>query len=168
MKILLLLTIAALAALSSGCALFNSPYAAQTGDDIHELVCRTNEVIADGDSGKLSLADSRQFLKQSEAQVQVMRLRHVGAKAKPHLDDLDREYTVLLEQHSPLRRRTTSDLRSTLFALQSLRPVRSLHYGEGASINDYSSSDIATPDAPTSSRCDSGHGGHDGGGSGHK
>lgn len=168
MKIPLLLCALAVMTLSSGCAFFHAPYGVATSEDIHQLVCRTDEVIADGEAGKLSLADSRQFLKQSQAQVQVMRLRYVGKEAKPHLDALDREYAVLLRQNHPLRRHTTSELRGTLFALQSLKPVRSVFYRETSSSIDDTLTDTTTNDTSSQKDCDKGrdhdHGGHDHGG----
>jgi len=160
------LTVGILASLFSGCGLLSSPYSAQTSDDIRELVCRTNEVVADGDAGKLSSADSRQFVKQSQAQVQIMRLRYVGKEAKPRLDDLDREYATLLQKHRPLHRRTTSELRATLFALQSLGPVRPIIASSfDTDIGDSSGADTTS----SANHCNSGggdHCGHRGGGGG--
>lgn len=163
MKTLLPLFVVALAALASGCALFHAPYGADTAEDIRELMNRTNEVVADGDAGKLSLADSRRFLKQSQAQVQVMRLRYVGAEVKPHLYDLDREYAVLLRQHTPLRRRNTASLRTTLFALQSMTPVHSVFYRPMPPSTD-DALDNTTPDTTSQRNCDKDH---DHGGSNH-
>ena len=163
MKTLLSLTVMALASLFTGCGLFSSPYSAQTSDDIRELVCRTNEVVADGDAGKLSSADSRRFVKQSQAQVQVMRLRYVGKEAKPRLDDLDREYAALLRRHSPLRRRSTSELRATLFALQSLGPVQAITV---SSFNDDVADDSGGDAGSSSGHCHGDSGGHCGGHSG--
>jgi uncharacterized membrane protein YgcG len=174
MRTPLSLPVVILASLFSGCGLFSSPYSAQTSDDIRQLVCRTNEVVADGEAGKLSSADGRQFVKQSQAQVQIMRLRYVGKEAKPHMDNLDREYATLLRKHRPLRRRTTSELRATLFALQSLGPVYPITVSSFNTddIGDSSGADTTS----SSSHCNGGSGGHcghgggggGGGGGGHK
>jgi hypothetical protein len=150
-----------LAGLSSGCALFRSPYGAETSEDIRELARRTNEVVADGDAGRLSLAESRQFLKQSQAQVQVMRIRGVGDEARPSLDALDREYAALLQQRRPLRRHTTSELRGTLFALQSLKPAPPVWFRPATtSTSDDTPTDTSTSDTNSRKDCDKDHDHH--------
>lgn len=163
------LMVVILASLFSGCGLFSVPYSAQTSDDIRELVCRTNEVIADGDAGKLSLAESRKFVKQSQAQVQIMRLRYVGKEAGPRLDDLDREYATLLRKHRPMRRRTTSELRATLFALQSMGPVYPVTVASfDNDLGDFSGTDTTSSSSHCDHGGDGGHCGHSGGGGGRR
>jgi len=134
------------AAFLSGCVV--SPYGSDSEQDIRELVRRTNEVVADGDRGRLSLAESRQFLRQSQARLEVLRTRDSGMskKAMSAVDALDAEYQKLLAENRPLHRRETADLRRLLFALQDLRPVPSVFRREssGPPSDDNTSNDTAT------------------------
>ena len=119
--------------LLSGCA-FLSPYDSDAEADIRELMRRTNEVVADGNAGRLSLADSRQFLRQSQARMQVLRIRatqnHMSKEALTALDSLEKEYETLLARNHPLRGRAAAELQRRLFALQDLRPVASVFHHE--------------------------------------
>ena len=130
-----------------GCISF-SPYDSAAADDIRELMRRTNEVVADSDRGRLSLAESRQFLRQSQARLEVLRTRESGmsGQARSAVDALDAEYKKLLAENHPLRRRETADLRRLLFALQDLRPVPSVFRrpSSASSHDDDSSSDAVT------------------------
>ncbi len=116
-----------------GCISF-SPYDSAAADDIRELMRRTNEVVTDSDRGRLSLAESRQFLRQSQARLEVLRTRKSGmsGQARSALAALDAEYQKLLAENRPLRRRETADLRRLIFALQDLRPAPSVFRHEYA------------------------------------
>ena len=125
MKVLPLLLLV-LAAFISGCAHFRTydPLVAESARILNE---RTREVVADGTAGRLPLAESRRFLRQSQAQVRVMRSRtdqcHMSADEVNILDWLDGEYTVLLRRSRPLRASSAVRLQNTLATLQTLRPV---------------------------------------------
>ena len=134
--------------LLSGCA-FLSPYDSDAEADIRELMRRTNEVVADGNAGRLSLADSRQFLRQSQARMQVLRIRttqnHMSKEALNALDSLEKEYESLLARNHPLRGREAAELQRRLFALQDLKPVASVFRRvSSASSSDDSSNDAVT------------------------
>ena len=136
--------------LLSGCA-FLSPYDSDAEADIRELMRRTNEVVADGNAGRLSLADSRQFLRQSQARMQVLRIRatqsHMSKEALAALDSLEKEYETLLARKRPLRGRDAAELQRRLFALQDLKPVASVFRRvSSASSSDDSSNDVVTKD----------------------
>jgi hypothetical protein len=144
------------AALLSGCITF-SAYDSDTGESIGELVRRTNEVVADGDAGRLSLADSQQFLRQSQAQMHVLRVRdgYMSKRALATVNSLDKEYATLLARKRPLRSRDTSALRGTLFALQAMRSVGPV--GRGTASTSSSSDTTSDPfenDAATKEECD--------------
>ncbi len=143
-------------ALLSGCA-FLSPYDSGAEEGIRELVRRTNEVVADGDAGRLSLPDSQQFLRQSQAQVRILRIRdgYMSKKALATVGSLEKEYATLLARHRPLRSRDTSALRGTLFALQAMRSVSPV--GRGAASTSSSTDTASDPienDAATKEECD--------------
>lgn len=118
--------IIALAAFVSGCAHFRT-YDAVVAESARALYERTREVVADGNAGRLSLAESRRFLRQSQAQVRVMRGRTNQCRMSPDelnmLDWLDGEYAALLRQSHPLRGSSAVKLQNTLATLQTLRPV---------------------------------------------
>ncbi len=135
----------------SGCA-FLSPYDSDAEADIRELMHRTNEVVADGNAGRLSLADSQQFLRQSQARMQVLRIRatqsHMSKEALTAVDALEKEYETLLARNHPLRGRAAAELQRRLFALQDLKPVASVFRRvSSASSSDDSSNDVVTKDA---------------------
>ena len=121
-----------LAVLWSGCALFTSPYDYVTTEYIRELTQRTKEVVADGNARRLTLANSRKFLRESQAQVGILRIRanetYMSDDARTLLDILDRCYATLLEHRSPLRTSNTFELRSALNSLQNLAPYRPVRF----------------------------------------
>lgn len=138
--------------LLSGCA-FLSPYDSDAEADIRELMRRTNEVVADGNAGRLSLADSQQFLRQSQARMQVLRIRatqsHMSKEALTALDSLEKEYETLLARKRPLRGHEAAELQRRLFALQDLKPVASVFRrvsSASSSSSDDSSNDAVTKD----------------------
>lgn len=114
------------AALFSGCAFFR-PYDPLMAESFRGLGQRTKEVVAEGDSGRLSLAESRRFLRQSQAQMRLVSQRvkpsHLTADERTILASLDGEYDMLLRGKRPLRSSATAKLQNTLLALQTLRPV---------------------------------------------
>ncbi|MDQ3566254.1 MAG: hypothetical protein M3436_19980 [Pseudomonadota bacterium] len=111
-------------------ACLHTPVADPAGDEVlRELASRTRETVADGDARRLSLRQSRNFLRQSQATVAALRARsqvsRISAHAHSYLDTLDHQYAVLLEQSQPLRTSTSAELQTTLAALQNMRPFTS-------------------------------------------
>jgi hypothetical protein len=88
--------------------------------EIKEFEQRTSEVIADGDRRRLSLKESRQFLRQSQAQLGVLRIRSMSREARSYLDAADQAYTALLLHKSPIRTSNTVGLRAALSNLRGL------------------------------------------------
>lgn len=116
----------ACSALLPACVFFQFarvPYDDVSLAEIKELEQRTREVIADGDRRRLSLKASRQFLRQSQAQLGVVRIRGVNKEAGTYLDDADHAYTALLEHKSPIRASNTAELRAALLNLRGLGQV---------------------------------------------
>lgn len=157
MKIPILAIVAG--ALLSGCA-FRSPYDSGAEDSIRELELRTNEVVADGDAGRLSLAESQQFLRQSQAQMQLRaKHSHMSKEALACVDSLDREYARLLARGRPLRSGNASELQGTIFALRNLQAVRPVGRGaRSTSASDDTASDPFPSDTDEAKKeCESKH-----------
>lgn len=115
----------ALAVALGGCSVvYRPPYDwGMVGEDILELSLRTREVVADGDKGRLSVAQSKKFLLQSQAMADLIRLRSAGhEKRLACLDALDQQYRMLLARRKPLRSASTVELRAALDALVAVRP----------------------------------------------
>jgi hypothetical protein len=164
MKALLPL-ILALTALVSGCAhgpRYNDVIAVTTA----ALNERTNAALADGDAGRLSLADSRRFLRQSRDQVRIMRSRadecRMSVDEVNILDWLDGEYTTLLRRSRPVRSASTLRLQNSLATLQTLRPVRiySVETGDTVATASSDSFDSNTCDTQKKKDCDKDHDRH--------
>lgn len=137
---------------------------------------RTKAAVADGDAGRLTLAESRRFLRQSRAQARSIRARaeecRLSADELKILDWLEGEYTALLRRPRPLRWASALRLQNSLDALQELRPTRSYGYWTDATSLD--TVDTDTMDTSTSDYDhhhhgdgDHDHGGHDHGGHDH-
>lgn len=143
--------------LLSGCFTF-SAYDSDAAEGIAELVRRTNEVVADGDAGRLSLAASQQFLRQCQAQMHVLRVRdgHIGKEALATVSLLEKDYATLLARHRPLRSRDTSGLRSRLFALQAMRSVEAVGRGatSASASTDTTSDPVENDTALPKEKCD--------------
>ena len=140
---------------------------------VRELYFRTKSVTEDGDAKRLSLADSRRFLKQSRAKAQTVRQRVIQTKTTVGelalLDSLDREYQSLLRRRRPLRTPTAVNLMADLEAWQDIRPLPDTRVPQVASYDFVDTT--GTADTSNNSKCDSGHGdsghgGHDCGCSG--
>ncbi len=152
-------------ALLAGCAthLHRPPYDPQVTVSVRELYFRTKSVLEDGDRKRLSLADSRRFLRQSRAKTQIVRQQVVQTKTTVGelalLDSLDQEYQSLLRRERPLRSRAAGNLMADLEAWQDIRPLPETLVPQVAS---YDMSDVSTPDTTNNSKCDNGHGDHGG------
>lgn len=133
----------ACAALLPGCVFFKFtrvPYDDVSLAEIKELEQRTREVVFDGDRRRLSLKESRKFLRQSQAQLGVVRIRGVNEEARGYLDAVDRSYAALLERTSPIRSSNTIELR---VALSNLRGLGQVH---GVWLSNPPPSPPSTPD----------------------
>jgi hypothetical protein len=138
-------------------------------ENIRELGVRTREVSADGDAGRLSLKESRKFLRQSQAMVGVLRVRAdkvawVSPETHHLYDTLDTQYAALLTQGKPLRSKTSGELMATLAALQVMVPYdsgwRSRSSSSGSSTTDTSSDDTCNnsdKDKDKKKDCDKDH-----------
>jgi hypothetical protein len=111
-------------ALLAGCATHRPPYDPQVTVAVRELFFRTKKVVEDGG---LTLADSRQFLKQSRAKARAVRQRVIQTRTTAQelavLDSLDQEYQSLLRRRSPLRGPAATELMADLDRLQVLRDL---------------------------------------------
>ncbi|EDY18777.1 hypothetical protein CfE428DRAFT_3814 [Chthoniobacter flavus Ellin428] len=170
-----------LAAFLSGCV--SEPDPAYDLVAVNTLVLndRTKAAVADGNAGRLSLAESRRFLRQSRAQARGVRARadqcHLSRDELKILDWLDGEYATLLRRPRPLRSASALRLQNSLAALQDLRPVR-MYWIQVKGTPDTSNNDTDTSDTDNNRHHDhdghdhGGHDGHDhgdsGGGHGHK
>jgi hypothetical protein len=119
----------ALAAAFAGCAPFH-PYDPVVAEGLRTLGQRTEVVVEDGDGGRLSLKESRRFLRASQAEARVIRAHVVQCQLNPDegpiLSWLDSEYSRLLSRPRPLRGPAAVRLQNTLATLQMLRPVRAV------------------------------------------
>jgi hypothetical protein len=145
------------AGLLAGCGSFQ-PYDPVLALDIREMAGRTSEVVTDGEAGRLSLANSRQFLRGCQGQVQVWRARGklcgLNEQESAMLDSLDEQCAALLARKRPFHGRDAVKLKATLWALQASRP----YHGEVMDIPDtFAAADV--PDAPDSktNNCDNKH-----------
>lgn len=171
MKTLPLLLLS-LAALLAGCAhepASNDALAVNTA----VLSQRTGAALSNGDAGRLTLAESRTFLRQSREQVRGMRAHAEECRMSPDevniLDWLDGEYTALLRRPRPVNTATTRRLQNTLATWESLRP--GLSYGvasaDTTAMSDTSSGSIFDTDTTTDrydrrkKDCDDHHRDHD-------
>ena len=91
---------------------------------VSELQSRTFEVLKEGDSGRLSLAESRRFLHESSAGVKTLRARAVQNHREPDelaaLETLEQRYAALLAQPQPLRSTTAKELWAELSRLRQM------------------------------------------------
>jgi hypothetical protein len=147
----------------------------ETGDPLMaervlDLGVRTREVVAQGNAGRLSLAESRRFLRKSQGEVrslgQRVELSHLNAQEVDILNWLDGEYDTLLKSRRPLRSQSALKLQNTLYALRTLRPVNNLVLPEvvaGAATASTDDIDTSTNTDTSRKDCDKGHdhGGHD-------
>lgn len=160
----------ALAAFLAGCA--HGRYDDVVAVNAKVLNERTKATLADGDTGRLSLAESRRFLRQSQAQVRTIRARadlcRMSADEVNVLDWLDGEYTALLRRSQPLRTSSGLKLRNSVATLQRLRPVHVVTYVQTTFGGDDGSVDSGGGADASSGHCSggSGGGGHCGGGGG--
>jgi hypothetical protein len=154
-------------ALLAGCAMHHPsrpPYDPQITVSVRELYFRTKSVVEDGNAKRLSLADSRQFLKQSRMKAKAVRQQIVQTKTtvgeQALLDSLDQEYQSLLRRQRPLRGPAAANLMADLEAWQDIRPLPDTRVYQ---IADYATPDVSTPDTSdnsNNSKCDKGHGDH--------
>jgi hypothetical protein len=153
----------ALAVFFAGCAA--SHYDPVAGPIIEDLVVRTNEVAKDGDHGRLSLRESRRFLRQSKAMVGVVRARgdamHMSADTQTVLESADRSYDALLERKAPLRSAAVSGLMTTLVALHEMLPVRNFVVEAAATSALPDDTDTTSADCKKKKECDDRHAHHD-------
>ena len=162
-----LLLMLALAAFIPGCVhlpAYNDAVAVNTW----ALSEQTQVVVADGNAGRLSLADSRRFLRQSREQARGMRARAnecgLSADEMKILNWLDGEYAALLRHPRPLHSASALRLQNSLATLQRLRPVHIYSIPSGSAVAATSDT-IDTDTSNTNTKnCDRGHDGHDHGG----
>ncbi len=168
-----LLFMLALAACLPGCIhlpAYNDTVAVNTW----ALSEQTQAVVANGNAGRLSLADSRRFLRQSREQARGMRARahecSLSADEVKILDWLDGEYAALLRHPRPLRSASALRLQNSLATLQRLRPVHIYSIPSDNAVATTSDNTIDTNTPDTSKKdCDRkhDHDGHDHGGHDH-
>jgi hypothetical protein len=144
-----------------------SPYDPVVEERVTQLAYRTDEVLADGDKGRLSLPASRIFLKQSLCTVQALKERDLQTNRRTSevdtLEDLEKRYQVLLARKKPLRSSVAAELRAVLWDYRYLQTrKRAFKEWEDANPPSLASDDIATPDnCSTRSNDHSTSGGHD-------
>ena len=113
----------AAAALLAGCVTL-APIDPVFEERVSELQSRTYEVLKEGDDGRLSLAESRRFLRESLVSVEILHARAVQNRRHPQelaiLEDLKRRYAALLTQPQPLRSAKTKELWAELSRLRQL------------------------------------------------
>jgi len=148
----------------AGCANLRH-YDPVAGPIIEDLVVRTNEVAKDGDQGRLSLKESRRFLRQSKAMVGVVRARsdamHMNADTQSVLEAADRNYDTLLQRKAPLRSAAISGLMTSLFALHEMLPVRTFVMETAAPTPLPDDTDTTSTDCKRKKECDDRHTHHD-------
>ena len=158
------------AAFLTSCALLPRSFVSVdnvAAENIRELSVRTREVVADGDAGKLSLKESRKFLRQSQAMVGVLRVRadkvaSVSPETQHLYDNLDAHYGALLTQGKPLRSKTSDELITTLAALQVMVPYNSGWRSMRSSSSESSTTDTSSDTCDTTEKdkkkdCDKDH-----------
>ena len=119
-------------ALVAGCAMVNvTPYDPVVADRATQLAKRTNEMLADGDAGRLSLAQSQQFLEQSLGLVRALHTRatqtHKSTFGSSTLMELEKEYEALLARKRPIRSSAARPLLLKLYELQRTHEAWRLH-----------------------------------------
>jgi hypothetical protein len=137
--------------------LFHVPYDDVSLDHINELDQRTREVIADGDHGRLTLTQSRQFLQQCRAQVGVLRARKsLNKDALRCLDAVDQSYAALEQRKAPIRTSNTVELCNALDNLHGLGLEHGVWMAHPPPPSSLDSGVIDTPDTTAQKNCDHG------------
>ena len=149
------------AALVAGCVSFPE-YNSVIEDRIEQHARRTEEVVAEGDAGRLSAAQSREYLKQARDIArglhEIVVKSHGRALRAATLEHLAKQYEALLASGKPLRSSTAVPLGATFRELRRLQGYRrhltkDMEFEPRSTTESTSTSDDSSSSDRDSSKC---------------